>query len=913
MFSRIPPILQARSIFYERYFQDLEHPLSGSLHSLLVISDYARRHIDVLQTLLKNDSCLLPLTAENYYLLAKAIPHQSEERFASALRQFRHEHLLRIALQELSGITSTEDSMLAWSNCADAIISRTLSFCQCVLLERYGEAYEDSGSPARLYVLAMGKLGGRELNFSSDIDLIIAFSASGHTRGSESISNAQYYTKVVQRFIHILQDVTQEGFVFRVDLRLRPNGDSGALVSSVAAMETYYQEQGRDWERYAMVKARIIPEESSDLETIPWFHRLITPFVYRRYVDFSVIESLRSMKSMIEREVQLNPRLNDIKRGLGGIREVEFILQSIQLIRGGRSLALQQQNAIKTLMIIQQERFLPRMSALKQAYLFLRRLENFLQIENDKQTHELPLQEEKQAQIAFAMGYASWEKLLPRLQQFQRIISTLFHSVLRKANDDDTSRLLTHQLLCVWQGHVEHNMAVNVLTMLGYKQAERCYQLIYSFRHAPRCRRLNQVARIRLDRFMVLLLSELAAIKSTDSVLLQVIRLLENIIGRSAYLALLTENPNTLKELLYWFTHSPFISALIVEHPFLLENLLDQQSHWQPISKLQLEKQLSDQLLGCEENDAQDDVLRQFKLNHWLLAARAELSMQIDEIRIGRFLADLAEVIVTMVVALACQQLQKKSPNSHVLKSKFAIIAYGKLGSREMNYHSDLDLVFIHNFKVDEEGLVTRLTKKILHALTTRSQSGVLYEVDTRLRPSGDAGLLVSTIAAFIEYQKNQAWTWEHQALIRGRVIVGSQSIRQSFRALKKAVFLVERSREGILHDIIVMRDKMSRNGNQEDIKQLHGGLIDLEFLVQFLVLVNPLAGLARYTHTLSLLQQLTSANIISSDQFYKLRQAYRHFHKILHQGLLCPGNMIESYAEQADVRAITQEIYTCH
>lgn len=902
---KVPVLLESRIAIYQKQFAELEHPLKIALQTLLLVSDYACRHLENLKQLLAEDDCLSPLHYADYCELLKQLSNHSAY-FNPALRRFRHRHFLRLMLRELGGFADIEETMAAWSACADAVILSALEFCQRQLMNRYGQPCDETGKPSKLYTLAMGKLGGKELNFSSDIDLIFAFSAAGYTNGQEQLSNQQYYSKVVQAFIQLLQQVTEDGFVFRVDLRLRPNGDSGALVCSLAAMETYYQEQGRDWERYAMVKARLIGENVS--APTHWFHRLITPFVYRRYVDFSVIESLRSMKAMIEREVQLNPMLDDIKRGLGGIREIEFIIQNIQLIRGGRLPHIRQQNAMAALNAMREGHLLTRTAALKQAYLFLRKLENALQSQNDQQTHSLPKEEAKQAQIALAMGYGNWEELLARLQQFQRIVSVLFRSVLRKVDFyEDENRLIANQLSSLWQGHVETTMAINLLKSLKFHQAERCYQMLYTFRHAPRCRRLSQAARMRLDRFMVLLLSELTQVVETDTVLSQVLHLLENIVGRSAYLALLTENPQVLKELLHWFVHSPFISSLLVAQPFLLEILLDQEENWRLPSRQQLEQTLKTQLAFCDESEMQDEILRQFKLNNWLSVARAEMHGQYDAVRIGRFLADVAEVIVGKVLELACQQLAHRYPQIMQIKSHFAIIAYGKLGSREMNYNSDLDLVFVHTADQEEEGLITRLTQKMIHMLTTRSQAGILYSVDTRLRPSGAAGLLVSHIDAFTEYQRTQAWTWEHQALLRARVISANKYLHQRFKQLKSDVLLLPRVKTILRDEVLAMRAKITQHRYTEQVKYAPGGLVDLEFLVQFLVLANPKQSFLRYTNTLSLLQKLFSEKILSQGQFIKLKQAYKYYHDLLHQNLLQPVTY-DCRSQQLDVISVKDE-----
>ena len=905
----IPEILQPKRALFAKYFPALVHPLDMTVQRLLCVSDYAGRQIDHLHTLLHEDDCQSRLTGDDYQQLVSLInldvpPHA----FARALRHFRQRHLLRLLLRELANLAHTEETMSSWSACADSLILHTLRYCEQQLVTRYGKACGESGEYAKLYVLAMGKLGGNELNFSSDIDLIFAFSVAGNSDGAESISNEQYYSKVVQQMMQLLQNITADGFVFRVDLRLRPNGDSGPLVCTLAAMETYYQEQGRDWERYAMVKARPIGDIA---DANHWFSRLITPFVYRRYVDFSVIESLRSMKAMIEREVQLNPALDDIKRGRGGIREVEFIIQCFQLMRGGRLPYIQQKNAMAALYALKQEGLLAHTVALQQAYLFLRKLENALQMQNDQQTHSLPLDTIKQWQLVVAMGYGGWDELLAKLHQYQRIVSRAFHAVL--SNVDvyrDEKRLLANQLASLWQGHIENTMAINLLDGLGFKHAERCYQMIHAFRHSPRCRRLSQTARLRLDRFMVLLLIELTCVQDTDAVLLHVLSLLENIVGRSAYLALLTESPQVLSELLHWFAHSPFITSLLVNQPFLLEVLIDQEHTWRPLTRRQLELLLQVRLAHCVEQESQDDMLRQFKLTCWLLAARAELYGQCDALRIGRFLADVAEVIIAEVLSRACLQLSARHPEIMRVKSRFAILAYGKLGSREMNYDSDVDLVFLHAARPSDEALVTRLTQKILHMLTMRSQVGVLYSVDTRLRPSGSAGLLVSHIDAFMDYQRVQAWTWEHQALLRARALFANQRIKSLFHQLKKDILLLPRDKRALCDDVQNMRIKIGKHVENNAIKHVAGGLLDLEFLVQFLVWAYPERGLVYCTNTLFQLQRLQDKHTLNKAQFSQLKRAYRHYHRLLHQHLLQPG-ATASDKHQADVLAISLVFYT--
>ncbi|MFC3909920.1 bifunctional [glutamate--ammonia ligase]-adenylyl-L-tyrosine phosphorylase/[glutamate--ammonia-ligase] adenylyltransferase [Legionella dresdenensis] len=897
----IPECLLPRKALFEKYIAKPEHALTQAAYKLILSSSYAGSHIPVIQKMLADNDYQQPLAFSDYQKRIAEIPKLSQPQMSAAIRHFRHYHFLRLMLREAGGLATVEETMASWSDFADAAILAILEYCQEELSARYGKPRESNGDCAQIYVLAMGKLGGRELNYSSDIDLIIAYSASGNTDGQEQISNQQYYTRVVQLFIQLMQTVTAEGFVFRIDLRLRPNGESGALVSSLAAMETYYQEQGRDWERYAMVKARLLGGSNND-----WFSRLITPFVYRRYVDFSVIESLRSMKAMIEREIQLNPALDDIKRGAGGIREIEFIIQNFQLIRGGRMLHLRQQNALAALAALKANNLLLRTDALKKAYLFLRRLENCLQSLNDQQTHSLPTDPVKQAQIVLALGFENWDDLLARLHKYQRIVNTIFRSMLANAPVyEDNDRLLANQLASLWNGHVETNMAINWLASFGYKEAERCYHLIHEFKHSSRCRRLHQAARIRLERFMVLLLAQLALVNNTESVMLQVIRLLENIVGRSAYLALLTENPGVLNEILYWFEHSPFITSLLVNYPFLLEMLLEQQTKWHPPSRKQLRNQLKNQLAAVTELEIQQEILRQFKLSYWLLTARAELQKKINAVTAGRFLADLAEVILGEVVNLACAQLALKHQEIVRVKSRFAIIGYGKLGSREMNYNSDLDLVFIHTARQEDERIMIRLTQKIIHMLTTRSSFDILYQVDTRLRPSGEAGLLVSRLEAYIDYQLNNAWTWEHQALTRARIITGNRSIASAFNRLKNEVICQPRERASLWADVQAMRDKMLRYLASDQIKNIPGGLLDLEFYIQFCVLAHPSASLCQETSIPGLLKKLLATKKILLSEYNVLYKAYKRYHAILHQYLLSENQPTDKIAEFEQVKAV--------
>lgn len=863
-------------------------PIYPAVIQLLTTSHYAQRQLHHINQILQADNFL---RTYHYAQELNGITLESFSLFANNLRNFRHYHFIRLLLKEHAGLASTEETLQEWSDCAEALILHALHYCQFSVSIQYGQPYDETGQKAQLYTIGMGKLGGRELNFSSDIDLIFAFSATGFTKGPTIISNQEYYIRVIQLFIKLMQSSTENGFIFRVDLRLRPNGQSGPLITSLTALEIYYQEQGRDWERYAMIKARVL---GSPLDsTPPWFSRLINPFTYKRYIDFSVIESLRSMKLLIEQEVRLNPHQQNIKKGLGGIREIEFIIQNIQLIRGGRIIALRQQNTLTTLKVLKKEKLFPHTMILRKAYLFLRKLENYLQSLNDEQTHTLPDDPVKRAQIAAAMHFPDAAALSHKLQQYQHIVRTIFQSTLGKIDEENSQKLLTKQLNSVWQGNIEQSMAINLLANLGFRNANECYQMIDSFKNSPKCRHLSAGAKLRLDRFMGLFLTELLSLTAPELALLSGIKLVENIIGRTAYLALLTENPHVVKELIYWFTFCPFMTSLIVEHPFLLEFLLTEIS-WKPLSKGQLAQQLKIALNDIKEEEEQQYVLRQFKLTHWLLVARAEAQEKISVYKVGQFLADIAEVIIQFTIDAACEQLMIRYPKIVSLRKQFAVLIYGRVGSKEMNYNSDIDLVFIHDNACDDENLMLRLTQKIIHLLTMRLQTGVLYKVDMRLRPSGSAGLLLSTFTAFKTYQINMAWTWEHQALIRARMITPSSSLKKKFHALKQSIFNLPRNPQILIKDFIQMQEKIVKYLGNDDIKYIPGGLVDLDFLIQFLILSNPLPDYYLYTHTLQMIRYLQKNKIITILQAKEFSQIFYAYQKILHNNVLFPDKKIK-------------------
>lgn len=880
-----------------------EDIVKNAAAQLIEKSDYVAKHRLLLDALIETKAWMNVFSFGACLDALHAYNSQSLEELMVSLRRFRHQYLLRLLLRSQLGLSSIEETMCVWSDVADALILTALQHVDRWCAALHGEPLDSQGARVLLYPLALGKLGGQELNFSSDIDLFFIYGETGQTSGPAVITNEEYFIKLIKKFTYVLQHASEDGFVFRVDLRLRPFGSSGALAMSIAATEAYYQEQGRDWERYAMVKARLIRADSVSL-----IKRCIKPFVYRKYVDFSVIESLRSMKMLIERELILDPTLDDIKRGYGGIREIEFIIQCFQLIRGGRMPQLQVTSSIRALDVLSQTGILKWSHVLKQAYLFYRSLENGLQSFADRQTHALPESERARAYLLLILGYESYALLDKKKRQYQRIVRRLF---CRMLNQKQT--LASHEeqwvgplLMQVWKGHIETAMAIHALKDQGVPHAEECYHLIHTLRLSPKCKRLSQVARLRLDRLMNRFLASLAKSQPTLSVLQSMFQLFDVIVNRSVYLALLTENDHALDRVMCWFQKSGLIASWVVSSPFLLDSLIFLNEQWQPLSFLELKSALDKHLAHSDDKEAQGELLREFKLIYWLHIACAELNVRCTATQASRFLSDLAMVIVLAVVDLASAALVDKYPEIHRIQSQFFLLAYGKLGSKEMNYHSDLDLVFLHQASPAEENLIFRLTQKMLYMLTTRSRAGVLYPTDTRLRPSGASGLLVSSVSAFIEYQRTHAWTWEHQALLKARVLLGSSRLKKEFFLLKKEVFTRVLDKNKVLDEIRLMRVKINQYRVYEEIKYRTGGLLDLEFFVQYCVLTTPNIVWCRVMHTERQLRHLQVLGRLTSQQCEHLKGAYEAFHNALHQEALCSAE----YAVDAKHYHAIEELY---
>jgi [glutamine synthetase] adenylyltransferase / [glutamine synthetase]-adenylyl-L-tyrosine phosphorylase len=823
-----------------------------------------------------------------------------------ALRRVRRREMVRIAWRDLAGWAPLEETLGELTDLAEACLEAALRRLDAAQREKVGSPRSRGGEPQSLVVIGMGKLGARELNFSSDIDLIFAYPEEGQTDGARPLSNEEYFARLGRALIQALNTTTSEGFVFRVDMRLRPYGDSGPLAMSFDAMEDYYQVQGREWERYAMIKARPVAGERAAGERLL---RRLRPFVYRRYLDYSAFESLRDMKALISREVRRKGLEANIKLGPGGIREIEFIGQAFQLIRGGREPEMQERGILAVLRQLGAKRHLPGYvtRGLSDAYVFLRRVENRLQAHADRQTHVLPTGDRERLALAHAMGAADWVAFTRELERHRRLVQEHFEQVFRAPQADDGAG--AQDLHSVWRDSLEDAQAEVILAEAGFEDPSEALRLLTQLRDSQ-ASRASRRGRERLDRLMPLLLGAAGRADHPTATLLRSVRVIEAIAGRSAYVALLVENPMALSQLVKLCAASPWIAGLLARHPALLDELLDPRTLYTPLGRERLEQELRGQLgqVPPDDLEQQMEVLRHFRQSNVLRVAAADVAEVMPLMVVSDHLTEIAEVVLGQVLELAWQHLVRRygrprcRMEGQVHEPGFAIVAYGKLGGIELGYGSDLDLVFLHDSDGEEQAtdgpkpvdnavFFARLGQRIIHILSTQTPAGVLYEVDTRLRPSGASGLLVSSLAAFAEYQRAEAWTWEHQALVRARVVAGEPRLAHAFEGLRREVLSRPRDPEVLRREVREMRERMraelgSRGTGWFDIKQDRGGIADIEFMVQYGVLswAHGHPELLRYTDNIRQLEGLSQAGLMSAEEAGLLADAYRAFRAGIHR-----------------------------
>ncbi len=848
-----------------------------------------------------------------------------EESLHKVLRQYRRAQMVRIIWRDLSGIAPLSETLEDLSALADSCVDQALELLYQWAVSKHGVPRDRDGGQQQMLVLGLGKLGARELNLSSDIDLIFAYPESGEVDGGRSLSNEQFFIRLGQQLIKAIGTQTADGFVFRVDTRLRPFGDSGPLAMSFDAMEEYYFSQAREWERYAMIKARVV---AGDLDAGERLMAMLCPFVYRRYLDFGVIDSLRDMKRMIRGEMHKRGMDANIKLGQGGIREIEFIGQAFQLIRGGRDPDLQICPILAVLERLSAKGLLPDyvVNELTAAYEFLRLVENRLQAWQDRQTHLLPDEPLGRLRLARSMGFEDWDHFSSVLGQHRQRVQRHFEKVFDAPHAEEDGVQEERAMLSLWHQRLDREQAVEALADIGFQEdADEILNMLDDFRSSRACRGQGQRGQQRLDQLMPMLLETAAGTEEPTVVLERLLKLMESIAQRTAYLALLVESPLALSQLVRLEGASPWIASQITRHPILLDGLLDPRQLYSPLKRDDLEAELDTLLSAVDEDDteAQMERLRQFLQSNKLRVAAADITEVIPLMVVSDYLTEIAETIVARVLdqvwAYMVARHGRPTGLGEYKGMGFAVIAYGKLGGIELGYGSDLDMVFLHansdlNAVTDGERQIAvdlffaRLGQRMIHMLTARTHSGQLYEVDMRLRPSGNSGMLVSSLDSFDGYQHNKAWTWEHQALLRARPIAGDPAVIARFHETRSAVLSRQRDPEKLRAEVVDMREKMRNSLDKSDqdnfdLKQGVGGIADIEFMVQYSVLrwawKHP--DLLDWTDNIRLLDSLAKHGILTGDVVQSLADAYRCFRSAAHRlalqerpGLVAQKELIE-------------------
>jgi glutamate-ammonia-ligase adenylyltransferase len=882
----------------------------------------------------------------------------SDADMLSALRRWRRREMVRIAWRALAGWAGVEETLSDLSDFADAAIRVAVEHARQTLVARYGEPRSAAGAVQPLVVVAMGKLGGRELNFSSDVDLVLLFPEHGETDGGDAgraIANEEFFTRLGQGLIRLLETATPDGFTLRVDMRLRPFGDSGPLVTSFASLEDYLPLHGRDWERYAYVKARPVTaaERYGEIRA-----SALRPFVYRRYLDYGVFESLREMKALIEREVQRRELAGHIKLGPGGIREIEFIVQAFQLIRGGRERRLQTSSLLQALAVLGELQLMPgaAVAELRAAYLYLRRLENSLQMLADNQVHQLPADALSQERIALAMGAPDWEALLAELGRHQACVSGHFNRFVFGAAGRG-GEVVRIDLGRLWDEGAETAVLAESLGRAGFAEPAQAVQMLLALRASALVRKLDERGRQRLQALLPTLIADIGAARLAGAeqlaVLRRIVSILEATGKRSAYFALLRESQPARSRLIEICRHGEFLVRQIASYPLLLDELVDERL----LAELPGREALARELQAAMEQVRDEDPERQVEaLCHFQRAAVfqiavADLTGRLAVMRVSDRLTEVAELIIACAIELSWQQITAQFGIPHCGEGSgrrpvsICAVGYGKLGGLELGYASDLDLVFLHDSsgerqETEDPGATTpgapsgvdarrpidnalffvRLAQRLVHLLTMHSAAGRLYEVDMRLRPSGKGGFLVTQIDAFADYQRRDAWTWEHQALLHARAVAGAPALCLEFERIRLEVLRHAVRRETLRDEVRSMRERMRRElskggGGRLDLKQDAGGIADIEFLAQYWALewVRDYPPVAMFSDTIRQLESVASANLVPQATVDVLTAAYRAYRTRMHHLSLAGETGLvaaeEFAAERAAVTAIWDEV----
>lgn len=828
---------------------------------------------------------------------AHTVEPESEQELMQWLRRLRTRECVRLTWRDVAGWADLDEVMATMSELADSCVNLALRSLYRSHCQHFGTPLSKTGGDrVSMAVLGLGKLGGCELNFSSDIDLVFAYSEQGETDGPKPISNHEFFLKLARKLIKVLDQPTEDGIVFRVDMRLRPNGESGPLALSFDAIEQYYQTHGRDWERYALIKARhIAGDKQAGAELLAKLH----PFVYRRYLDYGAFEAVRAMKEMINRELRRKGVQNNIKLGQGGIREIEFIAQSFQLIRGGRDPQLQCNRLIPVLQHLGRGGIIPEdaCAELISSYRFLRKLEHHLQMIRDQQTHRVPEGAMDRKRLLMASGAGHWDELENRITTTCAAVHQHFDQVFVPVHGDERSK--PDEIEGLWLGLLDSPIAHRALAGYGYRDTGAVINSLRSLRGSRVYYAHSSDGRERLDRLMPMFIREAGLSPDPDDTLHRLIQFIEGVGRRSVYLVLLIENPLALSQLVKLIGASAWVSSWIRQHPLLLDELLDPITADVATSPQFIVEELDQRLshIAVDDLEVQMDVLREVRHGQSLRVAAADVSGLIDCVEVGRRLSLVAEITLSRTIELCIDGLGQTVGSPSVkggTRATLGVVAYGKLGSQELGYNSDLDIVFLHHGApasgmteggsrtIGNEQYYSRLVQRIVHAVTTRTAAGVLYELDMRLRPSGRAGPVITSMDGYRNYQLSHAWTWEHQALVRARMIIGPDSLCSRFEEIRREVLCQPRDPAKLKVDIKEMRAKMldahdGSDQHQFDLKHGTGGIVDVEFIVQYFVLgwAHAHPELIAPRNNIKLIDLLQQTGLVTAPEAAALAGAY--------------------------------------
>lgn len=858
------------------------------------------------------------------------------EMLDMVMRQLRREVMTTLIVRDLTAHADFHEVVGTVTALAEETVSAAVRVHSRKLAQRFGVPVGVSGEPQDLLVVGMGKLGGEELNVSSDIDLVFVYDEGGETQAigefasaRRQVTNHEFFDRLARRVIASINEIDGTGFVFRVDMRLRPFGDSGPLVISSAMLEEYLYSEGRDWERFAWLKGRVVNRsvfagEENFAQAVRNLSSLVRPFVFRKYVDFGAISALAKIHEMIRAETARKEAVKDrgtnIKLGSGGIREIEFICQTFQIIRGGREAELRGKTTGPMLAACAASGCIDEQTAerLNRNYVFLRNLEHCLQYVDDKQTQVLPKDDAERSRVAKMMGMTLAE-LDAEVAEIRAFVTTTFDGVFH--TKAPTDRVSNWPVGWSTGDPALESELTDALAGIGFIEANKLAGRILKMMRSRYLNARTQQTREQLARFVPKVAQKAAgwaqlreSCVSADEVMERYLTILEMVLGRATYIALLNQYPDAAERVGRMLAVSRWAADYIAAHPLVLDELVDARNRviddYTPVDRSRWLEELRAQMRSADgDRERQLNHLRDAHHSALFQLLTADLEGRLTVERLADHLSALADAVLAVVIELAWDSIATR----HREYPKFAVIGYGKLGGKELGYASDLDLIFLYDDDAPEsESNYVKLVKRMLSWLTLQTSSGILFDVDMRLRPNGQDGLIASNIEMFRKYQRNAdghgAWPWEHQALTRARFCAGDPQVGQQFEDERRYILTLERDAAQVAKDVIEMRGKMldghPNRTDLFDVKHDRGGMVDLEFIVQYLVLAKSsvFPELVNNFGTIHLTEMAARLGLLDETTAEQAVKAYRHYRNIQREIRLAHGEDVRCRVDPESV-----------